>query len=220
MDVKCPAASHCWFCKDLCENCLSPGGFGPELTGVTKTGISLKFCSQKCAQYFAGSVEKPLSLEIEILPPQRWQSTPKTFLQITGSGMLKVDEGVKVICLVRHGYFSEEYPNGRFFIFCQLRSLFSQKLIEMFVSEKAIPEAPLPHADSPAGCEMVASSNASGTITRIIISALKTVQNLIHSKCNKEEKLNLTILSKFQGYLFSDSEGITESIKVHTLIKQ
>ena len=218
MDVKCHVSSHCWYCKDLCENCLSPGGFGPELTSKSKTGISLKFCSQNCAQYFTGSEEKLMSLEIEILPPQRQQSTPKTLLQITGSGMLKMDEGVRVICSIHHGYFSKEYPDGRFSIFCQLRSLFSQKFVEMFVSEKAIPEEPLPHADCQAGYEMVTSLKGSGTITRITISALKAVQNLVHSKCKEKIEMNLTILTKFQGYLFDDSKRVTESIKVLTLI--
>lgn len=214
MDIKCHVSPDCWYCKDLCENCLTPSGFGPELTTKSETGISLKFCSHECAQYFTGSEEKHMSLDIEIIPPQSHQSMPKTLLQITGSGMLQKDEGVKVICLVRHGYYSEKHPNGRFVVFCQLRSLFSQKFVEMFVSEKAIPEEPLPHADCPAGYEMVTNSRSSGIITSIIISALKTVQDLVRSNCKEEIELNLTILTKFRSYLFKDDEGITESIKV------
>lgn len=212
MDMKCPLPSRCWYCKDLCENCLLPSGFGPGLTAQSITGISLKFCSQKCAQYFTGSEERPMSLDIEILPPRRQHdskpSTPKAILQIAGSGLLRKDEGVKITCLICHGYHSEKCPNGRFFILCQLRSLFSQRVVDKFVSDKAVPEESLPHADC------VTSSKDSGTITWIIISALQTIQELIRSNCKEEVDLNLTMLTKFQNCLFNDDKEFTNSIKV------
>lgn len=216
MDMKCPVPSRCWYCKDLCESCLLPSGFGPGLTAQSKTGISTKFCSQECAQYFTGSKEKPMSMDVEIIPPHDLKpNAPKVLLKIIGSGMLKEDEGVKVSCLICHGYHSEAHPNGRFFILCQLRSLFSQKILEMFVSDKAVPEEPLPHAESPAGDEMVASSKASGTISWIISSALQAFQELVYAKCKEEVELNLSTLINFQSCLFEGKES--ESIKVKDL---
>lgn len=217
MDMKCHASS-CWYCKDLCEHCLSPSSFGPGLTAQSATtGFSLRFCSQECAQYFTGSDEKPILLDIEILPPRNQhdseQSIPNVLLQITGSGMLKMDEGFKVICLVCHGYHSEEYPSGRFFVLCQLRSLFSQKIFEMFVSDEGIPEEPLPHADCPPGHKLVTSSKNSGSITPIIISALQSLQELIGSKCEEGAELKLIILKNYQSILFETSE-VNKSIKV------
>ncbi len=153
-----------------------------------------------------------MSLDVEILPNKQHDSksnTPKPLLQITGSGMLKKDEGVKVTCLI----YSDEHLNGRFFVLCQLRSLFSQKIIEMFVSDKAVPTEPLPHINSPAGREVVANSKASGIISQIILSALHAVQGFIRSTVKESVELNLNMLTKFQSYLFEDEE-VAESIKV------
>ena len=218
LDMKCPAHSRCWYCKDLCENCLSPAGFGLGLTAQSEPGIPLKFCSQECSQYFTGSEVRPFLLDIEILPPGRQHdSKPNVLVHVTGSGMLKKDEGVKVTCLICHGYYSEEHANGRFFILCQLRSLFSQKVIEMFVSEKAVPVEPLPHADCSPGHKMVSSLKASETVKCIMVSAIQRFQDFIHTELKEETELGLNIFMKFQGHLFKsdqDSHKITESIKV------
>lgn len=219
MDMKCPV-SRCWYCKDLCENCLSPSGFGPGLATQLESGISLKFCDQKCAQYFTGSEEKPMTLDIEILSPRRQNDpTPQSLLKIYGSGMLKSNEGVKVSCLICHGYHSEEYQNGRFYVLCQLRSLFDQKVLEMFVTNEAVPEEPLPHADCPSGHEMVANSKTSGTITQIITCALQILQReLIRLKCEDNVELNLNILTKYQSCFFKGDEVVTDSIQVSFLV--
>lgn len=213
MDMKCLASSRCWYCKDLCESCLLCSGFGSKLISQTKSGVTLKFCSQSCAQYFTGSEEKPISLNIEILPSTGQQSSLNVLLHINGSGMYFVDEGIKIACLICHGYHSENYPDGRFFILCQLRSLFSQKFIDMFVSEGAVLEEPLPHADCPSARENAASLKASGHISRIITSALKKCQEFFHSVCTEEVELNLNILTKFRSHLFVDDKA-TETIKV------
>lgn len=191
MDMKCHTSS-CWYCKDLCEICLLPSGFGPGLITKSKAGTSLKFCSQQCAHYFASCEEKSLSLDIEILSPGRKHisesETSETILRITGSGM--IDERAIIICLmICHGYHSKKHPNGRFFIICQLRSLSSQKFIEMFVSDKAVLEEPLPHADCPDGREMVFKLEAYGTITQIITSAMYRIYEFLSLKGKEEFKL-------------------------------
>ena len=153
-------------------------------------------------------------IDIELFPPrEHHDSTPNVLLQITASGMLKMDEGVKITSLICHGYHSERYPNGRFFILCQLHSLFSQKFIEMFVSDKAVPEEPLPHADCPSGHKMVASSKNSGNITQIVISAFQELAQ----KCKEDVEFNLSNLTKFQSCLFKDNEAVM-SIKVSEYI--
>ena len=186
MDMKCLVSSRCWYCKDLCESCLSHSGFGSQLTSQTKSGVMLKFCSQTCAQYFTGSEQKPLLLNIEIPPPRVQQSSLNVLLHINGSGMYFTDEGIKIACLICHGYHSKNYPDGRFFILCQLRSLFSQKFVDMFVSEKAILEEPLLHAECPNAQENAARFKASSTISRIITSALQRCQEFFCSVCTKE----------------------------------
>ena len=154
-------------------------------------------------------------LDIEILPPGKQHgsklNSPDTLLQITGSGTLRVNEGAKVTCLISHGYCSEEYPTGRFFVICQLRSLFSQKFIEMFITDKAVPEEPLAHANCSYGHEMIIKAKSSGTITQIIISALHRLQEFICSKYNEDLELNLTSFLKFWSCLFEEH---TNSIKV------
>ena len=208
---------HCWYCKDFCENCLSSSGFGRELMGRSNSGISLKFCSHACAQYFMGPNKKPMLLNIEIFPPKNQDDcevhVPIPILQITGSGKMNADEGVLVTCLICRGHVSEEHPNGRFFIHCQLRSLFNQKVIEMFVSEKGVPEQPLPHADCPFGHEMVRSFEANGNIYWIITSALQNIFESVDTK-SKEVELNLHAVAKFHSFFFEDKKRATESVKV------
>ena len=213
MDMKCLMPSRCWYCKELCEHCLLPSGFGPGLTVKSKGGHSLKFCSEECALHF--TTEKTLSLDIEILPPRRQHdSQSEALLKITGSGMLNVDEGVKATCLICHGYRSGKYPNGRFFVICQLRSLFSQKIVEAFANEKAILEEPLPHADYPFAQKMMSTSNFCEVGSRIILSSLLAIKEKIQSECkDKEVELNLNILTQFQTFLFGDNEE-EKSIKV------
>lgn len=216
MDMKCPAATRCWYCKNLCDNCLSLAGFGSSLEDRSSTGISLKFCSQKCANYFSGSEEKPMSLETEIFPLAKRQSSSSVeLLRITGTAILKKDEGIKVFCSVNHGFVSDAFPVGRFYLLCQLRSLFSQKVVEMFVDKNAIPENPLPHTNSPGARDMVTSFKQSNTVTWIVISALQQVQKLIQSKSSSGQvDLNLSILTTHSSVLFEGAEDPKAFIKV------
>ena len=216
VDMKCTTVSRCWYCKDLCENCLLPSGFGPGLAlNHSESGILLKFCDHKCAQHFTGLEEKPMTLDIEILPPRSLSDcAPRSFLKISGSGHRGQDTGARISCIICHGYHSEEHQNGRFYVLCQLRSLFNQKVIEMFVTDKAIPEEPLPHANCPSGHEKVASAKASGTITQVIICALKVLQQkLIHLEY-EDVDLNLNILTKYRSCFFKGDKEATSSIKV------
>lgn len=208
---------HCWYCKDLCENCLSCSGFGCELVGQSSSkGISLKFCSHDCAQCFMGPTMKPLLLNIEIFPPNNQDDidfhVPVPILQISGSGKMDEDEGVQVTCLISHGYNSEKHPNGRFFVHCRHRSLFSQKVIEMFVNEKGVPEQPLPHAECPVADEMVKSFKDNGNIHWIITSALQGFFESIHTT-SVEKELDLHAVTKYRSILFEDKKS-TESVLV------
>ena len=208
--MKCPMPSHCWYCKDLCENCLSYSAFGRELKSQSNAGISLKFCNHHCAQYFMGPNKKQMVLNVEIFAPKKQDDshiyTP--IAQIVGSGKM-AEDGVLVTCLICHGYFSEDHPNGRFFVHCQQRSLFNQKVMEMFINENGMPEQPLPHADCTVGVEMVRRFKDNGNIHIIIASAL---QHLIESIDIKSEELNLHVVTKYQGSFFDKKH--TQSVKV------
>ena len=215
MDMKCLMPSRCWYCKDLCEHCLLPSGFGPGLAVKSKGGHALKFCSEDCALHF--TKKKSLSLEIEIFPPrQQHDSQSKALLKITGSGMLTVDEGVKATCLICHGYESGKHPNGRFFVICQLRSLFSQKIVEAFANENAMLEEPLPHADYPSAQKMIFTSNACEVISRIVLSSLQAIKEKIQSKGKDEQvELNLSILTQFQTFLFEDNKEASIKVSIN-----
>ena len=214
LDMKCHDTNYsCWYCRDLCENCLAPDGFGPDLSVQSVSGFLLTFCSQDCTNYYT-RFEKNAVLDLEILPPKTQQPLEsQVFLRITQeTGLLKMDEGFKAICVLGHGYYSEGHPNGRFFIACQFRTLHSQKIVEMFVSEQGIPEESLPHASS---CDLAASPATSSAITGFLASALLRIQELFHSKYKEEVELNLDILAKLQDVLFSSKNfEVDRSIKV------
>ena len=208
MDMKCPSTSRCWYCKGLCENCLCDSSFGPGLGTISVSGIPLAFCSKECADFFI-SEKKPLKLDIELYRQLKVDSKKEIdLLQIVGNGILQEDEGVKVFCIIKHGSYSKEYPSGRYIVLCQFRSLFSQRIHEVFVNSEGIPDGNLPHASSE-----TETFTEPEMVTKIIRSSLECVHDTIQQQCRTQVPFDLEILTTFETQLFGKDSSV-DSLKV------
>ena len=200
--MKCSSDDRCWYCRGVCEGCLCAASFGPGLSATSVSGIPLLFCSQKCANIFVGN-KHPLTLDISLFKRLNVDSSKDNdLLLISGNGLLKGDEGVQILCSLKLGHFSKEYPSGRYIFLCQLRSLFSQRVREVFMTKECIPECDLPHAK----CEDVVFTEP-GFITQILLTTLETVRESIHQRCKVQAPLNLDSLLTFQAQLFGSDDS-------------
>lgn len=208
VDMKCPSTSRCWYCKGFCENCLCDSSFGPGLCTTSVSGIPLAFCSKECADLFIGE-RKPLKLEIKLF----WQSKVDSqkeidLLQIVGNGLLQEDEGVKVFCIIKLGSYSKEYPSGRYIVLCQFRSLFSQRIHQVFLNSEGIPDGNLPHASS-----KTEAFTEPEMVTKIVRSSLESVHDTIQQQCRTQVPFDLEMLTMFQTQLFGKDSSV-DSLKV------
>ena len=208
IDTKCASDECCWYCKGVCHSCLHASSFGPGLSATSSSGIPLFFCSQSCANVFVGN-KHPLKLNISLFKRHNVDSSKDNdLLLISGDGFLKEDEGVLVHCTLKLGDFSEEYPSGRYIVLCQLRSLFNQRIREVFVTKECIPECELPHARD---------DNEKFTepefVTQILLTCLETIRDAFYQRCKVHVPLNLDALLTFQTQLF-ESDASADVLKV------
>lgn len=201
--MKCSSEKGCWYCRGACDGCLCASSFGPGLSATSVSGIPLLFCSQKCANTFIGN-KHPLKLDISLFKQLNVDSSKDNdLLLISGSGYLKQDEGVRVLCSLKLGHFSKEYHSGRYIVLCQLRSLFSQRIREVFVNRECIPECDLPHARSDDGVFIEPEY-----LTQILLTTLETIREAIHQHCKVQAPLNLDSLVTFQTSLFKSDNAL------------
>lgn len=166
MDSKC--IPRCWYCNDLCDNCLLPAVVGLEV--VTKEDILLKFCSDQCQRAYCGLKELVVNAELPRLGDQR-----EILMRVCAAGANRLVSHFTVQMQIYQSSGSYEIPADHCYVTYQFHSPFSQELLEFFISSNLSPIDPLPHLTSEQAIQSLQLIRESGFVQSILRKAFEVV---------------------------------------------
>lgn len=166
-DSKC--IPRCWYCNDLCDNCLLPAIVGLKV--VTKEDILLKFCSDQCQRAYCGLKELVVNAELPRLGDQR-----EILMHVCAAGTNQLVSHFTVqMQIYQSSSGSYEIPADHCYVTYQFRSPFSQELLEFFISSNLSPIDPLPHLTSEQAVQSLQLIRESGLVQSILQKAFEVV---------------------------------------------
>ena len=178
LDQKCAHQNRCWYCQDLCENCLQFAVAG--LASLAHNGTLLRFCSESCKKEFQlVSSKAPLVVTSQTfltrLPSLSCvPSGHRELLQVHAHGTTPKQEPFKIALNVCIADGSDCFPPDRPYIMYHLRSVFHQQFLEFFISPTLVPEEPVPYCTSDASISAVNQLKADKYIQRMLKGALNS----------------------------------------------
>ena len=182
MDFKC--VPGCWYCSDLCDNCLQRAVVGLEV--VAKQEILLKFCSDQCQKKYCGTKELTVSAELS-----RLEDHKELLIQVHATGATPLVSFFNVNMQIYQSSGTYEILADRCYVTYQFRSPFSQELLEFFISSDLTPSDPLPYLTSEQAFRALQLTKESGLVQSILQKAFKAVKinnlcDLVHQKSMHE----------------------------------
>ena len=166
VDTKC--VLRCWYCNDLCDNCLVPAVVGLEV--VTKD-LLLKFCSSQCQYLCCGTEELAVNVDIPKLTDQK-----ELLMHIAASGSNPIISqfNVQMQIYQSSGFYGLTADDGCYVTY-QFRSPFSQELLEFFVSNDLSPTGLLPYLTTKQAFNALQVLKKSGLVQSILRKAFQLI---------------------------------------------
>ena len=178
LDQKCANKNRCWYCQDLCENCLEFAVAG--LASFAHNGTLLRFCSESCKEEFQlVSSKAPLVVTSQTfltrLPSLSCvPSGHRELLQVHAHGTTPKQEPFKITLNICIADGSDCFPPDQPYVMYHLRSIFHQQFLEFFISPTLVPEEPVPYCTSDASISAVDQLKADKYIQRMLKGALNS----------------------------------------------
>ena len=138
LDKKCDPG--CWYCKDLCHNCMKPANFG---YAKTSENIVYKHCSERCySLHFGKPSEAPFQGDLVCINVNK---PLVNTIHLQATQVVETDLSVNTVfhinlCLSCN---HPKVPNGVPYILLQVRSTKKYIFLSFFVSHDMCPEKPL-----------------------------------------------------------------------------
>ena len=145
-DMKCSEKS-CWYCKNLCDNCLKPAAFDSGYQASFNSDLLLKFCGNDCKEKFICS-ETDFEVIIQLLPFRTvydGEYVPKghrELFRIQGHIVFSKDQVINFNLSVRMDQESKFYA-----IYSENQN-FVRKYFEIFISNTGHFISFLPHTST------------------------------------------------------------------------
>ena len=182
VDFKC--VPRCWYCSDLCDNCLQPAVVGLEI--VTKQEILLKFCSDQCQKKYCGTKELTVSAALS-----RPEDHKELLIQVHATGTTPLVSFFNVKMQIYQSSGAYEISADCCYMTYQFHSPFLQELLEFFISSDLTPSDLLPYLTSEQAFHALQLTKESGLVQSILHKAFKAVKinnlcDLVHQKSMHE----------------------------------